>query len=241
MTTSQTLTPQILTPARDLAANNPMRFPNESADYRRARNALLAEELELRRHIERVAELRRALPPGGAVTADYRFQGEHGPASLEDLFGDKQTLIVYSYMFGPQRQRPCPMCTSLLSAWDGEALDIEQRVALAIVARSPIERLVGFKTERGWRNLKLYTDLTGDYSRDYFGIGANGEDDAAFNVFTRQGGVIRHFWAGEMSSANADPGQDPRGAPDLMPIWTVLDATPEGRGADWYPKLSYSG
>jgi predicted dithiol-disulfide oxidoreductase (DUF899 family) len=42
-----------------------------------------------------------------------------------------------------------------------------------------------------------------------------------------------------MGFATADPGQDPRGAPDLMPIWTILDATPEGRGPDWYPKLDY--
>jgi predicted dithiol-disulfide oxidoreductase (DUF899 family) len=143
-------------------------------------------------------------------------------------------------MFGPQRERPCPMCTSLLSAWDGEAPDIEQRIALAVVARSPIERLVAFKKERGWRNLKLYSDTTGEFSRDYHALSAAGGDDAAFNVFTRRDGTIRHFWSGEMGFATADPGQDPRGAPDLMPIWTILDATPEGRAADWYPKLEYT-
>src|ERR1700692_2694506 len=130
-----------LTPAAELAKTKPVRFPNESQEYRRAREALLAEEIDLRRHIERVAEQRRALPPGGKVTKDYRFEGERGPSSFVDLFGDKQTLVVYSYMFGPQRERPCPMCTSLLSAWDGEVPDIQQRVALAVVARSPIEPL----------------------------------------------------------------------------------------------------
>jgi predicted dithiol-disulfide oxidoreductase (DUF899 family) len=228
-----------LVPAAELAKRNDMTFPNESADYRRARNVLLAEEIELRRHIERVAEQRRALPPGGEVTGDYRFEGERGPLDFAGLFGDKQTLVVYSYMFGPQRERPCPMCTSLLGAWDGEARDIQQRVALAVVARSPIERLVAFKKERGWRDLKLYSDTNGSYSRDYHGIGEDGSDNPAFNVFTRRDGIIRHFWSGEMGSESADPGQDPRGAPDLMPIWTVLDATPDGRGTDWYPKLDY--
>ena len=61
----------------------------------------------------------------------------------------------------------------------------------------------------------------------------------AFNVFTRRDGAIRHFWSGEMGGVTADPGQDPRGAPDLMPLWTILDSTPEGRGRDWYPKLDY--
>ncbi|MGN2250800.1 DUF899 family protein [Frateuria sp. GZRe14] len=231
-----------LVPAAELAARNHLRFPNESAAYRQARQALLAEEIELRRQIERVAELRRALPPGGAVTGNYRFEGEIAPTGFAGLFGDKQTLVVYSYMFGPQRERPCPMCTSLLSAWDGEARDMEQRIALAVVARSPIERLAAFKRERGWRHLKLYSDVDGAYSRDYFGMTADGGDgdQAAINVFTRRDGIIRHFWSGEMGFESADPGQDPRGAPDLMPLWTVFDCTPEGRGTDWYPSLAYS-
>ena len=230
---------QHLVPAAVLAAKNGVRFPNESEEYRIARDALLAEEIELRRHIERVAKQRRALPPGGEVTKDYRFEGVDGPISFSELFADKETLVVYSYMFGPQRERPCPMCTSLLSAWDGEVPDMQQRVALAVVARSPLERLLAFKKERGWHHLPLYSDTTDEYSRDYHAIGKDGSDDAAFNVFTRRDGTIRHFWGGEMGGVTADPGEDPRGAPDLMPLWTVLDSTPEGRAPDWYPKLSY--
>ena len=231
-------TQQHLMPASELAKNNGVRFPNESDEYRRGRNALLAEEIELRRHIERVAEQRRALPAGGTVPKNYAFVGENGPTDFAELFGDKQTLAIYSYMYGPKRAQPCPMCTSLMSAWDGEALDVEQRIALVMVARSPIQRLREVKKARDWRNLKLYSDVDGDYTRDY--VSADDADMPAFNVLTRQGGSIRHFWSGEMGGATADPGQDPRGAPDLMPLWTILDSTPEGRGGDWYPKLSYS-
>jgi predicted dithiol-disulfide oxidoreductase (DUF899 family) len=229
---------QQLKAASDLAQKNGVCFPNESEAYRRARTALLAEEIELRRHIERVAEQRRDLPPGGSLSKDYRFAGESGPVAFSDLFGGKQTLAIYSYMYGPKRQQPCPMCTSLLSAWDGETADVEQRIALAVVARSPIERLVAFKKERGWRYLKIYSDLSGEYTHDY--VSADDADMPAFNVFTRRDGTIRHFWSNEMGPGTADPGQDPRGAPDLMPIWTILDNTPEGRGSDWYPKLRYS-
>jgi predicted dithiol-disulfide oxidoreductase (DUF899 family) len=228
-----------LTPAAQLAALNKRHMPNESSEYRRARNALLAEEIELRRHIERVAAQRRALPPGGEVKKQYKFQSERGPVTFADLFGDKQTLVVYSWMYGPQRERPCPMCTSLLSAWDGEAQDIEQNVALAVVAQSPIERLLAFKKERGWRDLKIYSDPNSEYSKDYYANTPEWDDTAALNVFTRRDGTIRHFYAAEMSFDMSDPGQDPRGAPDLMPLWTVLDATPEGRKADWYPSLEY--
>ena len=226
-----------LVPAKELVRRNGVRFPNESAEYRQARDALLAEEIELRRHIERVAQQRRALPPGGAVTGDHRFEGEDGPVGFADLFGDKETLVVYSYMYGPKRAQPCPICTSQMSAWDGEAPDIEQRVAFAMVARSSIERLVAFKKKRGWRNLRLFSDSSGEYTRDY--VSAEDADVPAFNVFTRRDGTVRHFWSSEMGSATADPGQDPRGAPDLMPLWTVLDTTPEGRGKDWYPRLEY--
>jgi predicted dithiol-disulfide oxidoreductase (DUF899 family) len=230
---------ETLTPADELARNNPVRFPNESAEYRKARTALLAEEIELRRHIERVAEQRRALPPGGEVKGDYQFQTETGVSDFAGLFGDKQTLAIYSYMFGPQRERPCPMCTNLLGAWEGNARDLDQRISLVVVARSPIERLVAWKKERGWKDLRLVSDLNDNYSRDYFGLLPDGSEIPAFNVFTRRDGVIRHFWSGEMTGSTADPGQDPRGAPDPGPMWGVLDDTPEGRGADWYPQLDY--
>jgi predicted dithiol-disulfide oxidoreductase (DUF899 family) len=223
--------------ASDLARQNGVRFPNESADYRHARDALLAEEIELRRHIERVAEQRRALPLGGSVPKDYTFVGESGPVSFSGLFGDKQTLAVYSYMYGPKRAQPCPMCSSLMAAWDGESLDVEQRISLVMIARSPIERLLAVKKERGWRHLRLYSDLDGDFTRDY--VSVDDADVPGFSVFTRRDGSIRHFWSGEMGGSTADPGQDARGAPDLMPLWTILDSTPEGRGGDWYPSLSY--
>jgi predicted dithiol-disulfide oxidoreductase (DUF899 family) len=231
--------PDKLIAAAELARRSPVRFPNESLQYRAARTALLAEEIELRRHLERVAAQRRALPPGGEVEGDYRFEGDDGLLTFADLFGDKQTLVVYSYMFGPQRQRPCPMCTNLLSALEGNAADLQQRIALAVVARSPIARLQAWRQERGWRHLQLFSDVNGNYSRDYHGVLPDGTEVPSYNVFTRRDGAIRHFWSGEMTGDSADPGQDPRGAPDLAPLWNVLDTTPEGRGTDWYPKLDY--
>jgi predicted dithiol-disulfide oxidoreductase (DUF899 family) len=226
-----------LKPATELAGASTVRHPNESADYRQARQALLAEEIELRRHIARVAEMRRALPPGGAVTGNYVFEGEEGKVAFADLFGDKDTLVIYSYMFGPQREKPCPMCTSFMSTWESKLSDIAQRVAFVFVARSPLARLVQAKRARGWTRMKVYSDFAGDYTRAY--VSREDADAPGYNVFTRRDGTIRHFWGNEMGMATADPGQDPRGAPDFDPLWTLLDTTPEGRGTDWYPKLSY--
>jgi predicted dithiol-disulfide oxidoreductase (DUF899 family) len=225
-----------LVPATELARRSTIDFPGESAEYRKARTALLAEEIELRRQIERVARQRRALPPGPIVERDYAFVGEEGPVTLAGLFGRHDTVVAYKYMYGPDRKNPCPMCTSAMSAWDGEANDIGQWVSFIMIARSPIERLVAFKRERGWRNLRLYSDTSGDYTRDW--VHPEDADVPGLNVFTRRDGSIRHFWGDEMGQT-ADPGQDPRGAPDLMPLWNFLDLTPRGRAPDWYPKLGY--
>lgn len=231
--------PQALVSADALAKANRAHLPNESPAYRQARNALLAEEIELRRHLERVAQMRRELPPGGAVTKQYRFEGEAGPVSLADLFGGKDTLIVYNFMFGPARKNLCPSCTSFMATWEKKMGDIEQRVAFVMMARSPIKRILEAKASRGWTNLKMFSDPSGEYTRDY--VSAEDEDMPGYSVFTRKDGQIRHFWSGEMGGETADPGQDPRGAPDFDPLWILLDTTPEGRGTDWYPKLSYTG
>ena len=228
----------ILAPSTELAAKNKAHFPNESPEYREARNALLAEEIELRRHIERVAALRRALPPGGEIPEDYTFESSNGAVRLSQLFGDKDTLVIYSMMFGPQRERACPMCTAMLTSWEGTAKNLRERVALAVTARSPIERLVDFKKERGWQTLQMYSDVKGDYTRAY--VNADDGDVPGLSVFTRRDGSVRHFWSGEMSGEMADPSQDPRGAPDLDPLWTIFDLTPAGRDATWYPKLEYA-
>ncbi|HEY2480856.1 MAG TPA: DUF899 family protein, partial [Caulobacteraceae bacterium] len=196
---------ETLIPPDQLARDNPIRMPNESAAYRSARQALLAEEFELRRHIERVAALRRALPPGGLVTGDYRFETEDGPSDLAGLFGDKPTLVVYNYMFGPERKKPCPMCTNLLDAWDGNADDIAQSALLVVIARSPLERLAAVKRERGWKNLRLASARTDAFTRDYAASPDGGLDSGGPAVFTRRDGVIRHFWSQEMIAS--DPGQ----------------------------------
>src|SRR6185369_12281797 len=173
----------ILKSASELARTSKKRFPNESAEYRAIRQNLLVEEIELRRHIERVAELRRALPPGGEVKKNYVFEGENGKADFAGLFGDKQSLVIYSYMFGPQRQTPCPSCTSFMSTWEHKLPDVEQRIALVFVARSPIERLIAAKKARGWTRHKVFCDASGDYTRDY--VSRDDADVPGYSVFTR--------------------------------------------------------
>ena len=78
-----------------------------------------------------------------------------------------------------------------------------------------------------------------DYAKDLGVLTPDGAESPALIVYRRDGNAVRLFWASEMKMDMADPGQDPRDAPDIAPLWTILDLTPDGRGTDWHPKLSY--
>lgn len=234
------MTTETLATPRDLAKKGRTPFPGESDAYRDARQALLADEIEFRRDMTRLAEQRRALPLGPVIEKDYRFKDENGTEiGLIDLFGDHDALVTYFWMYGPQRERPCPMCTNWLGAVNGNAADIKQRVALKILGRSPVERQLAFASERGWEHLDFVQTIGDDYASDLKLLNDDGTENPALIVFKRDGDKVRLFWAGEMSMELADPGQDPRDAPDIASLWSILDLTPEGRGTDWYPKLSY--
>jgi predicted dithiol-disulfide oxidoreductase (DUF899 family) len=221
-----------------------VRFPNESPEYRAARDALTQAETELTRRIEEVAEQRRQLPPGGEIPEDYAFTelppgpGADGPPQqvrLSELFGRHDTLLLYSFMFSPDMPRPCRMCTSLLDGLDGAAPDLAQRAGFAVVAKSPIDRLRSYARERGWVNLWLVSSAGTTYNRDYHGENED-EQLSRMNVFTRQGTLIRHSYATEQTPAAA--GWDDRHVDLIWPLWNLLDLTREGRGSDWRPAYS---
>lgn len=210
----------------------------ESADYVAARKALLAAEIEERRTMARVAEQRRALPPGPTMPASWKFKDEHGfDASLSDLFGEHDTLFTYFWMYGPERERPCPMCTSTLDAVEGNARSIKKRIAMKILGRSPVGRQYAFAQERGWRDLEFVETVGDDYASFFNALNDDGSENPVMAVYTKDNDDVRLFWSAQMPMEAADPGQDPRGGPDLQNLWHVLDMTPEGRGTDWYPKL----
>jgi predicted dithiol-disulfide oxidoreductase (DUF899 family) len=217
-------------------------FPNESDEYRHARNELLEAEKKLRRQIEEVAALRRRLPLGGTLKEDYAFDEHDGSGTrttrLSELFGDKKTLVIYSYMFGPSMQQPCPSCTAILDGLDGQAPHIRQNVAFGVVARSPIERVRAFARERGWRNLRLLSSATNTFNRDYHAEESDGRQNPILHAFVRRARDIHHSWSSELLFTKPDPGQDPRHVDLIWPLWHVLDVTPEGRG-DFHPRLTY--
>ena len=232
-----------------MAGSETVRFPNESDEYRAERAELLKAEKELRRRVEEVAARRRRLPLGGELAQDYTF--EEGPRDLRapesatkvrfsQLFEPgKDTLVVYSFMYGPQMEKPCPMCTSMLDALDAEAPHITQRVNLVVAAKSPIRRIREHARSRGWTRLRLVSTAGTTYNRDYHGEAEDGGQIPSLNVFVRRGDKIHHFYNSELLFAETPEGQDPRHVDPIWPLWNLFDFTPEGRGKDWYPKLAY--
>jgi predicted dithiol-disulfide oxidoreductase (DUF899 family) len=216
-----------------------IRFPNESVAYRRSRDELLKAEMTLRSEIERLAELRRALPLGGEVLQDYPFAAENEKTvRLSELFV-RDGLVVYSFMFGPRMSEPCPMCTSILDALNGEVPHIRQRTNIAVVAACPIDRILSFARTRDWDNLPLLSSYETSFNRDYHAETPDGEQLPALNVFVRRDGRSHHFYNAELLYAPLEPDQSPRHVDSIWPLWNVLDLTPEGRGKDWMPSLYY--
>jgi predicted dithiol-disulfide oxidoreductase (DUF899 family) len=238
-------------------------FPGESSEYRAARERLLGQEIELRRAMEDLAEARRKLPPGGPVPTDYAFEGlaESGaPAEirLSELFAPgRDSLVIYSFMFprdpGDERpgpgsgktarlaleEGPCPSCVALLDQLDGAAEHAGEHLNFAVVAKAPLERVLTFAEERGWRRLRLLSSAGNTFNRDYLAETAEGHQRPMLNVFHRDGTTIRHFWGSEIFYAPAEPGQDPRHVGTVEPLWNLFDFTRDGRPADWDEQLSY--
>lgn len=240
-------------------------FPNESAEYRNARNALLEQEIALRRLTEAVAVQRRALPAGGKVPQDYEFeglgaQGRPIKIRLSQLFREgSDSVVLYNYMFPryktdtryaatsgetaklPKQEQPCPSCTGLIDQLDAAVPHFEAGGGtFAVVAKAPIDRLLGVARDRGWRHVRLLSSASApNFRRDYHGEDEEGQQGPMTLVFKRgRDGAIQLFWASELMFAPTDPGQDQRAAGTLEPFWNLFDLTPAGR-PDFNEQLQY--
>jgi predicted dithiol-disulfide oxidoreductase (DUF899 family) len=202
------------------------RFPNESQAYRDARDALLKDEEELVAKVKAVAAQRRKLPLGGKLKENYVFrranEGEVGEAvKFSELFGDHDTLLLYSFMFGPSWDKPCPSCTSLVDGFDRSWYQVTRDAAFVAIAKAPAERIAAWAKEREWSQIELVSGFESPFQADYRCQGQN--DDMQWpvmHVFTRRDGEIFHFWATETNSNHVDT---------VWPYWNLMDFTPEGR------------
>src|SRR5215207_3870423 len=203
-----------------------LRYPNESAEYRKAREALHKDEQDLIDKVKALAQKRRMLPPGGRLKQDYVFQwaseGKVGQrVRFSELFGDKPTLLLYSWMFGPSWDKPCPSCTSLMDGFDRTWYSVAQDAAFAAIAKAPVERISAWTRERGWSQIPLLSGFESPFQADYR---CQGESDdmqwPVMHVFTKRDEQIVHFWGTETMMNHVDT---------VWPYWNLFDFTPEGR------------
>ena len=203
-----------------------LRYPNETQAYRDARDELLKAEQELVDHVKAVAAKRRTLPPGGELKEDYVFQrandGHVGErVKFSELFGDKNTLILYSFMYGPGWDNPCLSCTSLVDGFDRSSYQVTRHAAFAAIAKAPAEKINAWAKKRGWSQITLLSGFESRFQADYK---CQGETDdmqlPVMHVFTRRDGRIFHFWATELRGNHVDT---------VWPYWNLMDFTPEGR------------
>jgi len=200
-----------------------LQYPNETRDYRAARDLLLRAEQELVDKVKEVAARRRILPPGGRLKEDYVFQwandGKVGRSvRFSELFGDKDSLLLYSFMFGPNWDNPCPSCTSLVDGFDRAWYSVTRTAAFAAIAKASPEKINAWAKERGWSQIPLLSGYESTFQKDY---GCQGETDddqqAAMHAFRKRDGKIFHFWSAEA------------GVDTVWPYWNLMDFTPEGR------------
>ena len=202
------------------------RYPNESEEYRAARDALLKDEQELIEKTKALAAKRRTLPPGGKLKEDYVFQwaddGKIGQrVKFSELFGGKDTLIIYSWMFGPNWDKPCMSCTSLMDGFDRAWYSVDRNAAFAAIAKAPPQRIDEWARTRGWSQIPLLSGINSSFQADYKCQGENDDMQLpVMHVFRKQDGGIFHFWATETMSNHVDT---------VWAYWNLMDFTPEGR------------
>src|SRR5215469_2862722 len=182
------------------------RYPNETREYRDARDALLKDEQELVDKVKSVAAKRRALPPGGQLKEDYVFEwandGQVGKkVRFSELFGDKKTLLLYSFMYGPNWDKPCPSCTSLVDGFDRSWYQVTRDAAFVAIAKAPADRINAWANQRGWSQISLVSGSESPYQADYK---CQGDTDdmqlPVMHVFAKRDGKIFHFWGTELTA-----------------------------------------
>jgi len=209
-------------------------MPGASAGYCSARDELLAAEIELREHVERVAALRRRLPAGPTVP-DYAFSEGDRRVRLSELFEDgKPYLLMYHVMYWPDDQTFCPMCSMWVDAWNGVAQHVAQRANVVAASLAPVEALQAWARRRGWNRLRVLADADDALARDTGAQDPAGEPTPTVVVFEKAADGVRHVYTGN-AILNAELN---RGIDQLCPTWHLLDLLPSGRG-DWRADNAY--
>jgi predicted dithiol-disulfide oxidoreductase (DUF899 family) len=223
-------------------------------EWQAAREALLQREKEHTRMGDELARQRRAMP-WVAIDKPYRFDTDHGPASLAELFAGRSQLLVYHFMFGPSYQAGDPVNSSIADTLDALVPHLQARdVTPLLVSQAPLEKLQAYKRRMGWR-LGWVSAAPSDFNLDY---GASTAEQLGQAIVPPQAGLPPIVAQNAAATGTNIPGyltQAPavsvfalqdgvvyqtytthwRGVEVLMGYYPILDRVPKGRdeGDGW--------
>ena len=211
-----------------------------------ARNELLATEKERTRLGDELARRRRDLP-WVRVDKDYTFQTEAGSKTLAQLFDGRSQLVMYHFMFGPDYEAGCPVCSSIADSFNGVLPHLRARdVTMICVSRAPIEKLLAYRARMGW-DFNWASSYESDFNFDYEHSRSKSEVEGWFrdgipevpSKLASDCGtdVFSYLSEGPGLSAFVREGDDvyltysttARGLEPVMVYYGILDLVPKGR------------
>jgi len=131
-----------------------------------AREQLLVSEKEHTRRAEELARQRRELP-WVPVEKEYRLATEDGPKTLAELFDGRSQLVIYHFMFGPDYEAGCPVCSSIADSFNGVLAQLRARdVTMICVSRAPLEKLLAYRERMGW-SFTWASSYESDFNYDF--------------------------------------------------------------------------
>ncbi len=206
------------------------------SEWLRACTDFLAKEKALTRQSDELARQRRELP-WTRVEKEYVFDGPRGKVSLSDLFGGRNQLATYHFMFGLDWNEGCHGCSYVTDHLDGALEHLAARnVSLVLVSSGPLEKLQAFNKRMGW-HIPWVSSAGCDFNHD-FGVSFTKEEVASgakrYNFGTRvphgeeNPGLSAFYKApgGEVFHTYSTYG---RGLEVLLGTYAVLDRVPKGR------------
>jgi predicted dithiol-disulfide oxidoreductase (DUF899 family) len=206
------------------------------AEWLAARKELLRKEKEFTRLRDELSRQRRELP-WEKVEKEYVFDGQNGKETLADLFGGRNQLIVYHFMFGPGWAEGCPSCSFVSDHIDGSVPHLAARdVRLAVVSRAPLAQIQAFKKRMGWR-FHWVSSYGSDFNYDYH-VSMTQEELAKGQVYYNYG--LQQFPREELPGASVfykdaagsifhTYSSYARGLDILIGAYNWLDLAPKGR------------
>ena len=202
-----------------------------------ARLDLLKQEKEHTRRRDDLARARQALP-WVPLDKDYAFDTTKGRQSLSDLFGDRQQLITYHFMFGPDWNNPCKSCSFWADSYSRLGPHLAaQDIAFVAVSSAPLDRLQQFRDRMGWE-FEWVSSQGSDFNYDFdvgFGPGRPGDMHRSYNFGTMENAPMDEmhgtsvFAKDKAGAVHHTYSMYGRGLDATNAAYAYIDITPNGR------------